>query len=218
MIASAAILAAGTQLAGAVATLSIFDGTTTITVTDGGIGDSNPTVGAVTWIGTIGVWNVNVSTGITGPVTSPPYPHLDLNSVDTSTGAGTLTLKWSDPGNGPSTDSMNMNVGGTQPATGSLTYKLYGDAGNVALATTTLLGTQGTFIGASYSQTGNSSLGLGGLGSLFSLTQQVVLTHSGAGTTSFDAEAQVPDGGTTLALLGSSMLGLGAIRRKFAKA
>ena len=221
IIASAAMLAAGTQFAGAVPTLTLFDGTTTITVVDGGVGDSNAAAGAVTWVGTIGVWSVNVSTGITTPVTTPPYPHLDLNSQDTSTAAGTLTIKWSDTGNPANNKGMTLNIGGTVESvtSASLTYRLYGDAGNTALATTTLLGTDGPFGPGAFSQNGHTSVGLGGLGPNFSLTQQIVITHTGAGTTSFNAESQVvPDGGTTIALLGGSMLGLGAIRRKLIRA
>ena len=219
MIASAGILAIGTQFAGAVPTLSLFDGTTTITVVDGGVGDSNPNAGAVTWVGTIGVWSVNVTTGVTGPVTTPPYPHLDLSSQDTSTAAGTLTIKWSDTGNPASNKGMTLLVGGTLETVpgASLIYRLYGDAGNAALATTTLLGTDGPFGPGAFSQNGHTSVGLGGLGPNFSITQQVVITHTAAGTSSFDAESQVPDGGTTLALLGGSMLGLGTIRRKLLK-
>ena len=112
-----------------------------------------------------------------------------------------------------------MNIGGTLAGNATLTYNLYGDAGNTALATTTLLGTEGPFTGpGAFSKNGNASVGLAVLGSHYSLTQQVVITATGAGTSSFDAEAQVPDGGTTLVLLGGSMLGLGAIRRKLVKA
>ena len=38
-----------------------------VTVLDGGAGDSNPAAGVITFIGVIGVWTINVSTG-----TAPP--------------------------------------------------------------------------------------------------------------------------------------------------
>ena len=225
LLATAAMLAGGTQFAGAVPTLSLYDGTTTITVVDGGVGDSNPTVGAVTYNGSIGVWTVNVSTGITNPVTTGPYPHMDLNSTDAtnsvvSNGAGTLTIKWSDTGNTASNKGMSLDIGGTVEgvAGASLVYRLYGDAANTALATTTLLGTDGPFGPGAFSQGGHTTVGLNTLGGNFSITEQIVITHTGNGNTSFDAQTQVvPDGGTTLALLGGSMLGLGAIRRRLVR-
>jgi hypothetical protein len=48
-------------------------------------------------------------------------------------------------------------------------------------------------------------------------TARAVLTPCADGCTTSFNESKVPDGGTTLALLGCSMLGLGAFRRKFAK-
>ena len=65
-----------------------MDGITRLTVFDGGPGDACPIAGCVTYIGTIGVWLVNVSTGLT----SSPTPFMDLNSVDLSTAAGTLKI------------------------------------------------------------------------------------------------------------------------------
>lgn len=74
-------------------TLKLDDGTNSVTVQDGGAGDSNSTNGAVTWIRSLGVWTVNVSTGIGYPLFgSPSWPYLDLNSVNTSTAPGTLTI------------------------------------------------------------------------------------------------------------------------------
>ena len=94
--ASICALALGADRVNAVPTLTLFDGTTTITITDGSGLDANAAVGAVTFSGRIGVWDVNVSTGITKPVIgSSTVPMMDLNSVDHSTGAGTLTITFS---------------------------------------------------------------------------------------------------------------------------
>ncbi|MEO0018676.1 MAG: motif, partial [Verrucomicrobiota bacterium] len=49
-------------------------------------------------------------------------------------------------------------------------------------------------------------------------TQKVIINQPSGGSTQVTANLQsVPDGGTTLALLGCSMLGLGGLRRKFSK-
>lgn len=65
-------------------TLTLTDGSNTVTVQDGAMGDSNGTNGAVTWNGSLGVWIVNVTTGVGYPVLgSPSWPILDLNTVST---------------------------------------------------------------------------------------------------------------------------------------
>lgn len=56
-----------------------------IVVLDNGTGDFDPTVGSVTFIGPIGNWNVNVTTGVTYPALgTTDTPKMDLNSVNVS--------------------------------------------------------------------------------------------------------------------------------------
>src|SRR5215831_7491863 len=62
----------------AVPQLRLSDGTTTVTATGSG--------GVVTFSGSIGVFTLNVTTGISDGVRS-----MDLNSIDVSAGAGQLT-------------------------------------------------------------------------------------------------------------------------------
>jgi hypothetical protein len=83
-----AALVTGPTPASAVATISLFDGSTTVSVFDGGPGDLCVAAGCVTFSGSLGVWNINVSTGIS----DSPFPFMDLNSIDRSTGAGTLKI------------------------------------------------------------------------------------------------------------------------------
>src|SRR5215470_20305752 len=110
--------------AAAVATLYLSDGINpAVTIVDGGLGDMNPAAGVVTFIGAIGVWTVNVSTGIS----NSPFPHIDLNIIDMSSGAGTstLTIKFGDTdfslGAGPHTVSLGSAIGGTTD--GSVTWQ-----------------------------------------------------------------------------------------------
>ncbi|MCD6044043.1 MAG: hypothetical protein K0R40_3646, partial [Burkholderiales bacterium] len=56
-----------TQLAQALPSLRVFDGTTTLTITDGMIGDGSGSAGRVVWDGTIGIWNLNTHVGTTTP-------------------------------------------------------------------------------------------------------------------------------------------------------
>jgi hypothetical protein len=103
----------------AVPTLTIEDGNPmhTVTITDGSSGDSCPNVGCVTWIGTIGVWNINVDTGLTKPATGDAtHLDMDLSLVGHSTAAGTLTLTWSDDGytvNGTGVDGIGGTTDGS---------------------------------------------------------------------------------------------------------
>src|ERR1043165_1553588 len=66
----------------------------TVTITDGGLGDSNALAGAITWIGTLGTWNLNVSTGAGSAITGPMA--MDLNSINNTTAAGTLLIDFSE--------------------------------------------------------------------------------------------------------------------------
>src|SRR5207244_4992543 len=61
------------------------DGGAPVTITDQLAGDMNPAVGAVTFLGPVGDFSFNVSTGFTKPILgSALSPSMDLNSVDIS--------------------------------------------------------------------------------------------------------------------------------------
>ncbi len=72
-----------------------------VTVPDGDPLDAHPSVGVITFIGSLGVasvWQVNVTTGISKPVIGgPTSAEIDLNSLSvSSTGGGTLTIGLTD--------------------------------------------------------------------------------------------------------------------------
>ena len=97
-VALAILLTGMMNSAYAILTISITQGATTFIVADGSALDMSGAAGVVTFIGNVGSFSVNVSTGISKPVVgSPTFPQLDLNSVDVSSGAGgTLVLKVTD--------------------------------------------------------------------------------------------------------------------------
>jgi len=216
LIAVSAVLAAlGLMLSAPMATatpltLTLNDGINTVTVVDGGAGDVNLTNGAVTWIGSLGSWSVNVSTGLGFPeLGSLAWPKIDLNSVNVSNGAGgTLELMLSQGGfTSPPPPAFLLSIGGT--TNGSV--KAYACAG------VTLGSCEDVELGP-FSPTAFSASGAFSLvdpGEEYMVGIKVVLTH-GAGQgviSSFDAElASVPEPGT-YALIGLGLAALGFLRR-----
>jgi len=210
----------------AVSVLSIWDGVTLTTVADGGAGDLNPAAGIVTALISTGIWTGSVETGFSMPSIGSAFaPQLDLNFSALSSGAGTLTLLWSTDGFlGPvPTGGYQATIGGTLAGPGGNTvdYSTFYDDANVIPAATPLTGSQiFTHPGGSgsYPFSGGVSGTAVGLTPPFSMTQQVVINHTGSGVqiTTGNANLSVPDGGMTLTLLGSAMLGFGMLRRKFA--
>ena len=195
----------------AVPTLYLSDGVTSVTIADGSILDSSPQVGVVTYNGGVGLnWTLNVTTGISKPILgSPKQPWMDLNSVNaTSKGAGTMTIMFSDNNFGPSSGKLTSKIGGTTQ--GKVTMKTYADAGNGIFALTTPLTSQGPLGSGAFASTASCSFS-GGLP--FSLTEVATITHTRRAITSFNEELRVPDAGLTVALLGSSLIGLAAFAR-----
>lgn len=187
--------------ANAVPMLRLTDGTNTVDIGDQLSGDSNGAAGVVTWIGSLGAWTLNVTTGVSEKL---PHIHLDLNSIDgilASGGPGVLTILFTDTDfslDGAST--AGLAVGGV--TAGSVEYSTYYDPSNTAFGTAAQLGSTLTGGGAFSS----STTGVLPADSLFSMTQKAVITHPTAGFTSFNYEVTVPEP-STLALLTAALFG-----------
>ncbi len=210
IVAGLAVLTCGclVQSVNAIPTLTLSDGTTTIVVTDGSALDSSTLAGAVTFNGALGTnFILNVSTGLTKPLTgSASAPSIDLNSVDFATGAGTLTITFSETGFTAFPGILTGDVGGTVGAGGSLT--------NIVMQNGLDLVTNGPFGPGAFSGSGSAALIDG---APYSLTQTAILTFgAGGGMTSFNAAGTVvgvPDGRMTLTMLGIGLLVVGAAGR-----
>jgi len=187
-----------------------------VTVTDGSGQDLCPVAGCVTAFASIGVWTINVSTGIS----NSPFPHIDLNSVDQSTAAGTLTIRFGDTdftlGAGSHTVGVASLIGGTAAAGGSVTWQAGLNTTNQNPITGGCCDQLGALYGpagpGAFSQTDLDTFNVDGP---FALELAVTITHTQAGSSSFDYEGRVP-GPATLLLMGVGLLATGALRRRIA--
>lgn len=214
------------QSAHATATLQLYDGTTTYTIADGsttpGLVDSSTDAGVVTWIGSIGVFNINITTGITYPALgSSTIPELDLTDVSISgSSGGTLEVWFSQTGfslSSPAT--FDTTVGGTHDDTTS--FYTYFDTSNTLFGTATTAGTLGPFVaGTNDDPFSGLTSSTYALSSPFSLTSKAVITHSSGGqNTSFNLNLNVvPEPiSSTLFIVGGATLGFRRFRKKFIK-
>jgi hypothetical protein len=142
---------------------------------------------------------------------------MDVNFIATSsTPGGTLVIEFSEDGFGPMTSGANyaLAIGGTTEGTVNCTTLV--DVNNVLFGGVELLPGGRTF--TSDLNNGAFSFSAGAPGtysSPYSITKRITITHgSGFLTSSGDTLLKVPDGGTTIAMFGLSLLGLGALRKK----
>jgi hypothetical protein len=185
-----------------------------IVVNDNVAGDSNPAAGVITFIGPVGNWTINVTTGLIAN-----SPLIDLNSTDTVAGGGSginaLTLQFSATDYTGPVNGLNSRIGGTLGSGANLTYQGYVNGNNALNGTVTPIGALQSFGPGPVQFSGVVHGGSAGPG-MFSLTQVVTISGSGQGiNSSFDAAIDpVPEPASVALLGGALLMTMGFVRRK----
>ena len=218
VLCTAVVLAHATSATAAPITLQLTSGATVVTVTDGGLGDVNPLADAITYVGSVGSWFLNASTGVGESVLGPAT--MDLSSLDIAAGAADpLIVSLTQVGVTAAANGFTMDFGGTI-SNGTVAYSAYADDSNTAFGLSQLIGTLGPFGTASFSGSASGPVAVTGP---YSLTQVLTIQGARYGVTSYSGDAQLtPQADTedvpepaSLALFGSGLSVLGvALRRR----
>jgi len=211
-VAVAGALIAGATTVKANAELELISGSSVVLV--------SPAADYVPYSESVGQWNITVTFGAAN-LGGPGGVDIDVDSGDTALGytppLSPLTVLYT-AGLFNAEGEVVGTIGGT--TTTSVTDSQW--LGATPFALTTLLNSQGTYyasavgVPTSFSGTATGSTGLTGP---YWLTEDVVIGGTTAAgfvqNTTFDANSRiVPDGGTTMVLLGSALACLGAIRSR----
>lgn len=198
--------------------LRLTEGAATETIVDQSMDDANPAPGAVTFIGAVGAFTINVSTGLSKPVfpNTPTFASMDLNSVNTSNAPGTLLIELTDTDfvPFPIPGSLVGDVGGTTQ--GTVQFWAYKDPENQEFGESDIALHLGPFTAPPVAFAGSDSIGHGPLLSPYSMTLVAEITHgAGVNSTSFDFQlANVPEPALmTLFAVGLFGAGVSARRR-----
>ena len=185
--------------------------------------DMQPLAGAISSSFTSGGFTALTTAATKPALGSPTVPSLANSQLQLS-GTGTITFYFAESGFGPSSTRFLAELAVISLApTATVSYFTYATMGALESSPGVLilgLGAPMTtqVLGGLGANQANGVLPFAGTGP-YNLIQKVVINQPTGGSTQISANltSSVPDGGTTLALLGASLLGMGAVRRKLTK-
>ena len=196
----------------------------TITISDGKKKDTRTFTdasGLMSFSGKVGKFTLSISTTPASGLAM--LPSFSLNSLSGGKKGGTITISISDTSVHPNDGSIASQISGQ--TTGTVSYSTFADTSNSLFGKGQLLSSQGGLKGA-FNINGSAILASQ---NAFSLTETFVIQLGKGGSTHFGATvldppigngevAQVPEVGSTLALLALALLGVEALRRKLTAA
>jgi hypothetical protein len=172
--------------------------------------------GAISYIGTAGVWNLFITSGLITPALgSATAPAVSIGITGTTTGAGSLWVGLADSGFTDASGGIMANITGhvVSGASESYLFETFSDTSNIQPTTTLPVGGVLTTLSGTVPV---STTATGVLPAIDpnTLGEILELTAFGATSTSVNASfASVPDGGATALLLGVSIAGLALLKR-----
>ncbi len=217
----------GFQISAGASNVTLCDNDINFTgCTESGGTDANNTFGAITFIGALGGWNLNVDTG-TGPPLNGLLPLLDITYTAVTTGTtDKLTMNLSVIGlNSPNfplglLNAMQILSGNGQQTTTTVTLQAFLDPMNRAFCGAGC----GTSLADLINTTGSKHYDLSSMGSALTGTgpysvdlELTIDSHGLRENETGDSQLDIPEP-ATLSVLGAALLGLGTgIRRKLTK-
>lgn len=226
VVGAAALASLGTMSANPVLILWDPAGGSFVQIGDNSVSDGSIIPGLISWSGAVGSsWIGSVTVGTTKPTTGTiPFPELTLSgTVVSAAHAGVLRVSLSDDSFGPLPlgSSFAASVAGNKA--GNLSYFTYADASN-ALADGALPFSGGPGRAVNLTQilesgvpgygpfSATTAATYGGAGYPYSLTMDVIVNHLSndlVEKTCFTAtlsRQHIPDGGSLLGILGSTIV------------
>ena len=186
------------------------DNLAAITIYDGSGNDQNGVNGVISYSGSVGAFNVNVTTGISKPTIGPGM--LDLNSINVSGASGTLLVSISDTDYTDISAAYQASFSGITRGDVSLSFLLDNanqEFGGAAFAADSFNASPGNYAFA------NQLSGNVLAAAPFSLSILAQINHSDAAqVTSFDAEISPVPLPASAWLLGSALILLGRLRQR----
>jgi hypothetical protein len=207
------MLVASTPMAFASAELELISGVTTET-------GSIVSPGVYSYVGGVGSWSLDVTTAVGAPASGTfTAPNIDVDTATALGGSAPLEIIFSQTGYSPTIPGNFLaSLAGIGTGIGSITFNAYYSSSDVLGAETTLLTSIDQTSG--FAAPGFLSGAFGDLGSGTSpgsFTLDITITPNGANPTlnTLDADlTSVPDGATTMVLLGGAFSAIAVFRRK----